>query len=198
MIDIFVQEIDGLWCGVAYVEEEILTTVVESSKARATNILLSKIPKDQEYSEVVESTPFTQELTLALKAAHSGEKEIFDFKLAKQFFSTPIHKVLQVAAAIPMGYVTTYGNIAKAAQTSPRVVGRVMATNCIYPIVQCHRVVGSDFSLVGYGGKTKSQALQAKLNRLKGELRGKEAKTISVEGMELQVYPIERVIEKNQ
>jgi methylated-DNA-[protein]-cysteine S-methyltransferase len=198
VIEVFVQDVDGWWCGVASIGEAILTTAVETTKEKTTNILLSKIPKDREFRIVEEGTSFTKKLTVTLKEAHLGEKEIFDFKLATQFFSTPVLKVLKAAAAIPMGFVTTYGNLAKAVKTSPRVVGRIMATNCIYPIVQCHRVVGSDFSLVGYGGKTQSQALQAKLDRLKNERQGKKQKTISVEGMEFQVYPIEVVLEKNR
>jgi O-6-methylguanine DNA methyltransferase len=105
--------------------------------------------------------------------------------------------VLKVAAAIPPGYVTSYGNIAKAAGTEARDVGAVMASNPLYPIVACHRVVGADLSLVGYRGSKRSEALAAKLARLSAEARGFRAeKDVSVEGRLLRVYPVEWAIAK--
>ena len=38
-------------------------------------------------------------------------------------------RILRVAAAVPLGYVTTYGSIAKAAGTEARVVGQVMVAD---------------------------------------------------------------------
>ena len=73
-----------------------------------------------------------------------------------------------------------------------------MARNRIYPIVQCHRVVGSNFSLVGYGGRINLQALRAKLHRLKSECRGFKPMKIRVGDMEFQVYPTEKVIENTK
>lgn len=53
---------------------------------------------------------------------------------------------------LPPGRVTTYGDLARLLGTSPRHVGRLLAENDEAPIVPCHRVVGSDGSLVGYSG----------------------------------------------
>ena len=53
---------------------------------------------------------------------------------------------------VPPGKVTTYGDIAKLLNTSPRAVGRLLAMNDEAPIVPCHRVVGSGGELVGYSG----------------------------------------------
>ena len=64
-------------------------------------------------------------------------------------------KVLKATAQIPLGYVTSYGSIAKAVGGGPRAVGNVMASNPFAPIVPCHRVVKSDFTLGGYGGGLK-------------------------------------------
>lgn len=70
-----------------------------------------------------------------------------------------------------------------------------MATNPLYPIVPCHRVVGSDMSLVGYGGRQDSEALIAKLRRLIAESRGfKAEEEISLPYGRLTVYPAEWVI----
>jgi len=79
--------------------------------------------------------------------------------------------VIGVVSLIPQGYGASYGAVAKAAGGSPRAVGRVMAMNPFLPICACHRVVGSDFSLVGYGG-----GLDVKLEILKREKRGYASK----------------------
>jgi alkylated DNA nucleotide flippase Atl1 len=102
-----------------------------------------------------------------------------------------------LAAAVPLGYVASYGSIAKAADTEARVVGRIMAGNPLYPIVACHRVVGADFSLVGYAGKTDDAALRDKLARLTREARGHAAdREVSVGARSLLVRPVERVLER--
>ncbi|MBT3272982.1 MAG: MGMT family protein, partial [Spirochaetales bacterium] len=80
-----------------------------------------------------------------------GKEERKSYSLSP-FLSGPQRRILTAAAAIPIGYVSTYGNIADAAGSEARAVGRAMATNPLYPIVPCHRVVGADMSLVGYGG----------------------------------------------
>ena len=71
-----------------------------------------------------------------------------------------------------------------------------MARNPLYPLVPCHRVVGSDFSLVGYRGATSGPDLDDKLARLGAEARG-YAKERSANGdTGLQVFPVERVLDR--
>jgi hypothetical protein len=65
-----------------------------------------------------------------------------------------------------------------------------MAANPFAPIVPCHRVVKSDFSLGGYGG-----GLKVKLSLLGREKRGySTSKEIEVNGRHLQVFPVEYVL----
>ncbi len=80
---------------------------------------------------------------------------------------TPFQKqVLQLTAQIPYGQTATYKTLADASghPGAARAVGRVEATNPIPIIIPCHRVVGTDGSLHGYGGpggvKLKSWLLQ--------------------------------------
>jgi methylated-DNA-[protein]-cysteine S-methyltransferase len=62
--------------------------------------------------------------------------------------------VLGQARAIPPGSTRSYGQLAAAVgrPRAARAVGRVMATNPIPLVVPCHRVVGADGSLTGFGG----------------------------------------------
>jgi methylated-DNA-[protein]-cysteine S-methyltransferase len=68
---------------------------------------------------------------------------------------------------IPYGITTTYGDIARALGKSPvasRAVGAANGSNPISVIVPCHRVIGADGGLTGYGG-----GLDRKLTLLKLE-----------------------------
>jgi methylated-DNA-[protein]-cysteine S-methyltransferase len=63
--------------------------------------------------------------------------------------------VLQVVFNIPTGQTKTYGQIAieiGRTSSSARAVGRAVATNPIPIIIPCHRVVGANGELTGYGG----------------------------------------------
>ena len=93
-----------------------------------------------------------------------------------------------------MGYATSYGAVAKAAGTFAREVGRLMMNNPLYPIVPCHRVVGSDYSLVGYRGATSGADLDDKLARLKAEARGADGEKALETARGLVVFPVEWVI----
>jgi methylated-DNA-[protein]-cysteine S-methyltransferase len=60
-------------------------------------------------------------------------------------------KIWALTAQIPKGKVSTYGRLAAALDSKgARAVGQAMNRNPYAPIVPCHRVVGSDGSLVGF------------------------------------------------
>lgn len=68
---------------------------------------------------------------------------------------TPFRRaVLEECACIPAGETRSYGWLAGRVgrPRAARAVGRVMATNPWPLFVPCHRVVGGDGSLHGYGG----------------------------------------------
>ncbi|MGW8319260.1 MAG: methylated-DNA--[protein]-cysteine S-methyltransferase [Candidatus Promineifilaceae bacterium] len=78
--------------------------------------------------------------------------------------------VLEATAAIPCGEVRTYGQLAHqlGRPRSARAVGRALATNPLPLVLPCHRVVGSDGDLRGYGGPGGT-ALKAWLLQLEAE-----------------------------
>lgn len=65
-------------------------------------------------------------------------------------------KVWKLLLDIPYGETRTYGGIAAVlkgdGKMSPQAVGGAVAHNPIAIIVPCHRVIGSDGSLIGYAG----------------------------------------------
>jgi len=69
------------------------------------------------------------------------------------------HEVLQLLSEIPFGETTTYGQIADAiarkhglTKMSAQAVGGAVGWNPIGIIIPCHRVIGADGNLTGYGG----------------------------------------------
>jgi O-6-methylguanine DNA methyltransferase len=62
--------------------------------------------------------------------------------------------VLKELAHVPYGQTTTYGALAAKVghPRAARAVGTVMNRNRIPIVLPCHRVVGANGSLVGYGG----------------------------------------------
>ncbi|MBL7962186.1 methylated-DNA--[protein]-cysteine S-methyltransferase, partial [bacterium] len=71
---------------------------------------------------------------------------------------------------IPYGQVCSYGDIAKKINNpkSVRAVGGANHNNPVAIIVPCHRVIGKNGSLVGYGGGIEKKQLLIELER--GEL----------------------------
>jgi methylated-DNA-[protein]-cysteine S-methyltransferase len=88
-----------------------------------------------------------------LQEYFAGRRTAFDLPL--RFEGTPFQKrAWQALCAIPFGQTRSYGQQARAiAQpTAVRAVGGANARNPIAIIVPCHRVIGSDGNLTGYGG----------------------------------------------
>ena len=63
-------------------------------------------------------------------------------------------QVLKVTFGIPYGQTRTYGEIAATLGNprAARAVGRAEATNPMPLVIPCHRVIGADNKLHGYGG----------------------------------------------
>lgn len=87
-----------------------------------------------------------------------GNNPEIDFSLKPK--GTPFQEeVWSYLSTIPYGELTTYGTIAKhmgqllnKPKMSAQAVGGAVGKNPISIIIPCHRVVGKDGSLTGYGG----------------------------------------------
>ena len=68
--------------------------------------------------------------------------------------TTPFRKaVYDILLTIPYGQTMTYGEIAQQLKTnSAQAVGGAVGWNPICLVVPCHRVIGANGKLVGYGG----------------------------------------------
>ena len=82
-----------------------------------------------------------------------GTRQAFDLPLAP--LATPFQgQVLDALQAIPYGETRSYKDIAVAVGNpkAVRAVGTANGNNPIPIIIPCHRVIGSDGSLTGFGG----------------------------------------------
>jgi methylated-DNA-[protein]-cysteine S-methyltransferase len=88
-----------------------------------------------------------------LEAYFAGTLKRFDVKLAP--LGTPFQlKVWNCLAQVPYGELTTYGAIAKkiGSPKAVRAVGGANARNPLVIVLPCHRVIGSNGKLTGFGG----------------------------------------------
>jgi methylated-DNA-[protein]-cysteine S-methyltransferase len=83
----------------------------------------------------------------------AGRRTSFDLRLRAS--GSPLQQaVWQLIAAIPYGATRTYGDLARdlGDRTLAQAVGAACGRNPLPVVVPCHRVVGADGSLVGFGG----------------------------------------------
>jgi methylated-DNA-[protein]-cysteine S-methyltransferase len=88
-----------------------------------------------------------------LRAYFAGERRDFDLPLALD--GTPFQQRVWAALRdIPFGTTISYGELAKRVgqPTASRAVGAANGRNPIAVIVPCHRVIGADGRLTGFGG----------------------------------------------
>ena len=83
-----------------------------------------------------------------------GARRAFDLQMAPRGSAFQLSVWLQLRT-IPYGGTVSYGDIARRLGLPPgasRAVGLANGSNPISIIVPCHRVIGADGSLTGYGG----------------------------------------------
>ncbi|RFU86517.1 methylated-DNA--[protein]-cysteine S-methyltransferase [Streptomyces triticagri] len=94
-----------------------------------------------------------EEATRQLHAYFAGERTDFDLPLS--LLGTDFQRTVWAELRrIPYGERRSYGELAESigAPAAARAVGLANGKNPIGIIVPCHRVVGADGSLTGYGG----------------------------------------------
>jgi methylated-DNA-[protein]-cysteine S-methyltransferase len=106
------------------------------------------------HSDVRSDLALTAEPIRQLSEYLAGIRCQFDITLDLSTMSPFQIQVLQLTLDIPYGQTSTYKEIAirLGNPLAARAVGRVEATNPIPLIIPCHRIIGSDGSLHGYGG----------------------------------------------
>jgi O-6-methylguanine DNA methyltransferase len=109
-----------------------------------------------------------------VKWIESGEGFSHPFQMTGTPFQQKVYAALQ---KIPKGKVTTYKAVGDCIGTRAyRAVGQALHQNPVPLLVPCHRVVGSDRGLTGFGGgiTLKKKILEAEGVKFEGDKVKKE------------------------
>lgn len=114
----------------------------------------------------VKETDLIKKAYLQLMAYFSGKRRDFDLPL--ELKGTDFQeKVWRASCEIPYGETVTYKELAQVIEMpkAVRAVGAANGQNPVYIVIPCHRVIGSNGSLTGYGGGLE---MKEKLLKLEG------------------------------
>ncbi|HNP28764.1 MAG TPA: methylated-DNA--[protein]-cysteine S-methyltransferase [Nitrospirales bacterium] len=107
-----------------------------------------------------------------LREYFAGSRTRFQITLNLQ--GTPFQRhVWKALQRIPYGQTVSYGEIARQIESpnASRAVGAANGKNPVSIIVPCHRVIGANGQLVGYGGGLLIKAALLELEQLETEMR---------------------------
>jgi methylated-DNA-[protein]-cysteine S-methyltransferase len=136
--------------------------IAEADGAICSVFFGRKAPKSFDKAE----TPLIQKAAGQLSEYFEGKRKQFDLPLDLRGtdFQGSVWKALQ---KIPFGTTVSYGELAAAIgkPRACRAVGMANNRNPIVIIIPCHRVIGHDGSLTGYGGGLKVKQFLLDLER---------------------------------
>ncbi|MBT9166298.1 MAG: Methylated-DNA--protein-cysteine methyltransferase [Chloroflexi bacterium] len=135
------------WVAIAGSEEGLRRiTLPQTTREEALGYIVGLLPQS------VANSSFFGDLIPRLQGYFKGQR--FDFPDALDLNGTTTFQgdVWRLARFIPYGETRTYGWIAREMghRRAGRAVGQALGRNRFPVVVPCHRVVGSDGSLVGF------------------------------------------------
>lgn len=104
------------------------------------------------------SEPETRMYLEQIKSYLNQELQVFNLPIDWNVYTGFQKAVLEETLTIPFGETRSYGQVAVAIgrPKASRAVGQAEKRNEIPLVIPCHRVIGSDGSLTGYGGKNNT------------------------------------------
>lgn len=132
---------------------------------RLIHFVRGRTPRTPDRGWIEDNRPFRDPIS-QLKAYFAGER--FDFELKLKPKGTPFQlKVWRALCEIPYGRTISYGELARRIgnPAASRAVGLANGSNPISIVIPCHRVIGSNGKLTGYGGGMPVKQLLLDLER---------------------------------
>jgi O-6-methylguanine DNA methyltransferase len=193
LFEVYIKFVDGVWFGVACESGRVFGTSFAGDEQEVLRDLLGCLPFDVGFEVVGVGSAFAEKAVGLVKQVYDGADVVNNLGLAIDGLPVYSQRVLRAVSLIPVGYITSYGAVAKAVGGGARAVGNIMASNRFAPLVPCHRVVSADLGLGGYSG-----GIDVKVKLLKREKRGyTKPRDVAVDGeKKLQVVPVEFVLKK--
>lgn len=158
-----------------YITGHGLDNIILNSDGKYLTSLVFERPNDKEKCDktrIIKKIPIFEKTCKWLDIYFSGESPNFvpEYKILN---ITPFRKkVLEIIKTIPYGKTITYGDIARKLEKkleikkmSAQAVGGAVGSNPICLIIPCHRVVGSDGKIVGYGGGIENKKILLNLEK---------------------------------
>jgi methylated-DNA-[protein]-cysteine S-methyltransferase len=131
------------------VERDDRLCLLHFGKTTALRAIVSRwYPEEKPLSEGTSAT------RTVLRRYFDGDLRVLD-SVAVELNGTPFQqRVWNALRAIPAGSTLTYSELARrvGAQAAVRAVGAANGANPVALVVPCHRVIGANGTLVGYGG----------------------------------------------
>ena len=112
--------------------------------------------RKQTKAEIEYAPSHVNDILIQVKEYLTGKRKEFDLNIDWSILVSEFQRVaLKKVYAIPYGKTRTYAEIAAQIghPKSFRAMGRANATNPMPLVIPCHRVIGTDGKLHGYGGK---------------------------------------------
>ncbi len=131
---------------------EFLTRQRLSQEKHDLERLLScRIETQGEYETGTPTTELLDEVERQLSQYFAHERRAFDLPL--NLPGTPHQqKVWHALTEIPFGVTISYDELAQRVGSVARAVGQANGANRVPIVVPCHRVIGADGALTGFGG----------------------------------------------
>ena len=135
----------------------------ESENITDVHFAKSFVPPS-EYSR--KETPLHRKAAEQLREYFDGKLKVFDLPIAPVGTEFQI-RCWEALLQVPYGETRSYGDIARAAGSPKgfRAVGMANNRNPVAIIIPCHRIIGSDGKLVGYGGGLDIKVFLLELER---------------------------------
>ncbi len=130
-------------------------TVAVDTRGRLTHVLFGEVVKPG----WVRDEPAVGHVRKQLDEYFAGERKAFNLEVAPAGTAFQ-HEVWSALQRIPYGQTRSYGDVAEqlGRPEAARAVGRANGSNPVAIVVPCHRVIGRDGSMTGFGGGTDVKA----------------------------------------
>jgi methylated-DNA-[protein]-cysteine S-methyltransferase len=126
---------------------------VAATERAVVSLRFVEAARQEEHGVVARSNSTVEAALAQLEAYFAGARRVFDLVLAPR--GTQFQRqVWQAVQTVPYAGTVSYATIATAIGNprATRAVGAANGANPVPILVPCHRILGSDGALTGYGG----------------------------------------------